>query len=213
MFFFHFVTDGTQTGLVWILGHSFVFWGARRADIRPNGRQLGISRDEACIRWIGRPGMKWSRVLPEVQHVARLDRPPDVLVLHVGGNDLGGRPARVLIRDVKIDFLRLSTSFPNMVIVWSDIVARKSWRLARSVDRLNKTRIKVNKRVGQFIIRNGGLVVRHQELEKDVGLYLRGDGVHLSDVGIDLWALGLQEGIQRALRVWRSSQGLGGHPC
>lgn len=50
-------------------------------------------------------------------------------------------------------------------------------------------------------------MVCHWELERDVGLYLRGDGVHLSEVGIDLWSLGLEEGIQRALRVWRGSQG------
>lgn len=207
VFFFSFLLGGIKRGLVWILGHSYVFWGAKRADMRPKGRQLGIPREDACVRWVGRPGMQWARVLPEIQHFARLDRPPDVLVLHVGGNDLGGRPSRELMKDVKIDFLRLRTSFPEMVIVWSDIVARTNWRLARSVDRLNKTRIKVNKRVGQFVIRNGGLVVRHRELEKDVGLYLRRDGVHLSEVGIDLWSMGLEEGIRRALRVWRSSQG------
>ncbi|KAM4012709.1 uncharacterized protein ACNLHF_004581, partial [Anomaloglossus baeobatrachus] len=55
----------------WILGHSYVYWGARRADARWNGRQL--------------------------------DRPPDILVLHAGGNDLGGRPFRILIKDIKHD--------------------------------------------------------------------------------------------------------------
>lgn len=33
--------------------------------------------------------MMWSRVVLEVEHYARMDRPPDVLVLHAGGNDLG----------------------------------------------------------------------------------------------------------------------------
>lgn len=152
VFFSSSLSDGIQRGLIWILGHSYVFLGERRADMRPNGRQLGISREEACIRWIGRPGMQWARVLPEVQHFACIDRPPDVLVLHVGGNDLGGHPIRELIKDVEIDFLRLRTSFPEMLIICSDIVARTTWRLARSVDRLNKARIKVNKRVGQFVI-------------------------------------------------------------
>lgn len=81
--------SGGVMGLVWILGHSYVFWGARQADVRPNGRQLGISRQEACVRWLGVPGMLWSRMVPEVHCFALLDRPPNVLVLHVGGNDLG----------------------------------------------------------------------------------------------------------------------------
>lgn len=175
--------------------------------MRPNGRQLGFSRHEACVRWLGVPGLTWGRVLPEVHRFARLDRQPDVLVLHAGGNDLGARSARALIRDIKLDFLRLRTAFPALLVVWSDMVARTSWRMARSVARLNKARIKLNKEVGRFVCRNGGLVVRHLELEVDTWRYLRDDGVHLNAVGIDLWALGLQDGIQRALRVWRGTQG------
>lgn len=44
-----------ELGLVWILGYSYVFWGAKRADVRPNGRQLRIPRQEALVRWIGVP--------------------------------------------------------------------------------------------------------------------------------------------------------------
>ena len=61
--------------------------------------------------------------------------------------------------------------------------------------------MKVNKVLGRFVAKHRGLVVRHREL--NVGLYLLRDGVHLTDVGTDLWVLGVQEGVQRALRVWR----------
>lgn len=54
--FHSFLSDGVQLSLVWIMGHSYVFWGARQADVRPDGRQLGISRREACIRWLGYTG-------------------------------------------------------------------------------------------------------------------------------------------------------------
>lgn len=158
------------------------------------------------VRWIGLPGMLWHRVLPEVHRYARLDRQPDILVLHVGGNDLGLRPMRQIIKDIQWDFLRIRSSFPEVLLVWSDIVARTVWRGARSVDRINKARIKINKEVGRFFTRNGGFVVRHRELEVDTWRYLRGDGVHLNAVGIDLWSLGLQDGIQRAVRVWRQAQ-------
>lgn len=75
---------------------------------------------------------------------------------------------------------------------------------ARSVDKINKARVKVNKAVAKFVAHNGGLVVRHCELEGEYGLYLRGDGVHLSAVGIDMWVLGLQDGLQCALWLWRA---------
>lgn len=132
--------------------------------------------------------MMWPRVIPEVHRFAWLDSVPDILVLHVGGNDLGLHPNGQVIKDIQWDFLRLRSSFPYMIIAWSDIVARMSWRGARSVEKLNKARIKVNKEVGRFIARNGGVVVRHAELEVDTGLYIRGDGLHLIAVGIDLWS-------------------------
>ena len=67
-------------------------WGARRAEVRPNGRQLRIPPEEAKVRWIGFPGMVWGRVMPEFLEFTRLDKYPDVLVLHVGGNDMGLGP-------------------------------------------------------------------------------------------------------------------------
>lgn len=158
------LSGGTQR-LVWILGHSFVFWGARRVDVRPDGRQLGISRREACIRWLGVPGMLWNRTIPEVHRFARLDRPRDILALHVGGNDLRLRSMLDIVRDFKFDFLRLRMAFPEMIIVWSNIVARTTWRLARSVERINKARKKVNMYISRFVVRNGGLAIRHSELE------------------------------------------------
>ncbi|CAI9572705.1 unnamed protein product, partial [Staurois parvus] len=97
---------------------------------------------------------------------------------------------RELVRDVKLDFLQLRWAYPGMVVVWSDIVARTSWHWARSVERLNKARIKVNREVGRFFSHHGGLVVRHLELEVDTWRYLRCDGVHLNAVGTDFMVPG-----------------------
>ncbi|KAM3929163.1 uncharacterized protein RB166_006951 [Leptodactylus fuscus] len=196
---------GAGPRLVWVMGHSFVFWGAERAAVRPDGKQLGFARELATIRWLGLRGMLWGRVLGEFHRFARLDRPPDVLLLHVGGNDLGRRPFRELINDIKFDLLRLWAMFPGMVTIWSDIVPRKVWKDVRSVERINKARIKVNRAVGRFMARNGALAVRHLELESGSGAFWRRDGVHLNAVGIDLWCLDLQQGIETALRMWRDA--------
>ena len=45
------------------------------------------------------------------------------------------------------------------------MVRNGAWRGARSVDRINKVRIKANKAVFKFVIRGGGWVVRHCELK------------------------------------------------
>ncbi|XP_068119596.1 collagen alpha-1(II) chain-like [Hyperolius riggenbachi] len=188
--------------LVWIFGHSYVAWGARRAAVRPDGRQLGIPRATATVRWIGIPGMQWAKVLPELQRFVALDRAPEVLVLHVGGNDLASRTTRQIIQDIKCDFMRMRSTFPRTIIVWSEIIGRSHWRLARSVDKINRARKKLNREVSRFVVRNGGVAVRHEDLEEDLDLFLRRDGVHLNAIGTDLWSLALEGGIQRGLRLW-----------
>ncbi|XP_040267777.1 uncharacterized protein LOC120982000 [Bufo bufo] len=199
------VSSGLRSCLAWIFGHSYVYWGALRADVRRSGRQLGFQPDELQVRWIGVRGMLWGRVLPEFHAFVSLDRCPDIVVFHVGGNDLGVRRSRDVIRDIKLDLLRLMEEFPDLLVVWSEVVARSSWRFARSVDRINKARAKLNKEVGRFVRRQGGFVVRHRELEVASPQFLRSDGVHLNEIGIDLWALGLQDGLETAFRVWRDA--------
>lgn len=49
----------------------------------------------------------------------------------------------------------------------------------------------------------GGLVVRHKELEKVDEDFIQNDGVHPNEIGLDLWTLGIKEGIEAALQVWR----------
>ncbi|CAN2387673.1 hypothetical protein PRIEUP_LOCUS11992, partial [Pristimantis euphronides] len=188
-------------GLVWILGHSYVYWGAQLADRRREGRQLGIGKEVARVRWIGVRGLRWGRIHRFVQ----LDGRPDVLVLHAGGNDIGKRPCRELARDIKYDILRLWKLYPKLVVVWSEVVKRKSWRNARSVERLDKARIKVNRMVSAFVTRNGGVAVRHRELEEAGENYWRPDGVHLTEVGLAFWLLDIQQGVERAIELWRAS--------
>lgn len=198
--------SGAAPRVVWIMGHSYVCWGARRGDARPEGRQLGFDRREVYLKWFGIPGMLWGRLVQEVQRYANREGPPDVLVIHVGGNDLGIRSMIDITRDIKFDVWRLGKEFPKMIIVWSDMVARMCWRMARSVEGVNRARKKINREVSKFVVSCGGLAIRHMELEFETWRYLRRDGVHLNEVGTDLWALGIQDGIQRAIRVWRSTQ-------
>lgn len=107
-----------------------MFWGAVRTALRPEDRQLGFAREEALVWWLGKRGMRWAGVLPEFHRFIRLDRPPDVLVLHVGGNNLGVRPFQELIRDIKFDMLCLWATLLKVITVWSDIVTRKVWKEA-----------------------------------------------------------------------------------
>lgn len=117
-----------------------------------------------------------------------LTRSPDILVVHVGGNDMALQASRDIIWDIKTDILHLWLTCPGLLVVWSDIVARKVWCQDRSVDRMNRARAK---EVGRFVTRNGGVMVRHRDFEDGSSEFLQGYGNHLNAIGIDLCCLNL----------------------
>ncbi|XP_075715854.1 olfactory receptor 5G9-like [Rhinoderma darwinii] len=64
------LSAGAAACLAWLVGHSNMYWGALRADVRPDGRQLGFNKSDMHVRWLGLWGMLWNRVLSEVQFYA-----------------------------------------------------------------------------------------------------------------------------------------------
>lgn len=56
----------------------------------------------------------------------------------------------------------------------------------------------VNSRMSRFVWYRGGVVVRHRELEGDRSL-LEDDGVYPNPIGLDIFLLGLRDGVEQAL--------------
>ncbi|XP_053305752.1 uncharacterized protein LOC128468000 [Spea bombifrons] len=196
---------GSTGGLVaWIVGNSYVFWAKRRAAVRDRGEQLGFPEAQIKLKWFGFRGFGWKDVIGEVFHLLDRGNAPNVLLLHAGGNDLGLIPQKELVRQISQDLRKLKDRLPGVIVVWSEIVPRLNWRHARDHEAVARCRGKVNKLVASFTKKMHGVVVRHQELEKLLPGYFQSDGVHLTDIGIDILIFGFQEGIERALSLWGS---------
>lgn len=112
---------------------------------------------------------------------------------------------RNFIKCIKRDMLCFWDAHPRLLIIWSEMIQRKTWRGAVSHAALNRARVKINKCVSKFVRLNGGLVVRHRLLEEGVS-YIGTDGVHLTEVGYDVFNFGLVEALECGLRVWRGMQ-------
>ncbi|KAM8924600.1 uncharacterized protein RCH25_009300 [Pelodytes ibericus] len=184
---------------VWLIGHSYIFWAKSRAAARPGGENLGLSRTVAEVRWFGIRGMRWVRLLPELVQLSRLLGAPDILLLHLGGNDLGSVPVWNLCETVKRDLASLLVLFPNVTLVWSEVVPRNYWRCAHNQRALERCRVKFNKQISKFVLGVGGVTIRHRVFETDAAMYFRSDGVHLTEVGLDLFNLALQDGLEQAI--------------
>ncbi|OCT89893.1 hypothetical protein XELAEV_18018506mg [Xenopus laevis] len=146
--------------------------------------------------------MLWSQLVPQVEELLQFRGPPDILTLHVGGNDLGSVPMRELILAMKRDLLWLLVRAPELIILWSQMVPRRYWRYERSHTAIERVRVKVNMAISKFVRQQGGIAVRHRLMEEGTD-YLHQDGIHLTDLGMDVFNFGLREGLEIALEVWR----------
>lgn len=183
--------------VVWIVGHSYIFWAGERSDYRPGGRSLGFHGME--VVWRGVRGLRWPEVLPHVVFLSRGVQCPVILVLHAGGNDLCGVRMGELLALMQADVTRFSCFVPELLLVWSEIVPRLVWRGARDVSAVEGARRNVNARMARFVRNHGGVVVRHRQLEGDLTGLIGRDGEHLTEIGLDIFLSGLQDGIERAL--------------
>ncbi|KAM4026762.1 uncharacterized protein ACNLHF_022612 [Anomaloglossus baeobatrachus] len=189
--------SGAAKPVIWLLGHSYIFWAGQRAENRPGGRALGFRGFE--VNWRGIRGLIWPQVLPEVVGIARSALSPVVLVIHAGGNDLGSRRLAELITTMRSDLDKLHAFFPELVIVWSEVVSRVVWRRAQGAAALERSRRTLNSRISRFVRFKAGIVVRHRQLEGDNSPLMITDGVHLNEIGLDIFLSGLQDGIEQAL--------------
>ncbi|KAM3931107.1 LOW QUALITY PROTEIN: uncharacterized protein RB166_004615 [Leptodactylus fuscus] len=145
-----------QYPVVWILGHSYVYWVARRAAVRPGGLQLGFQDSE--LKWHGVRGMSWLQMLPQVIEIGRSSQAPVVLLFHMGGNDLGVINLSELILLIRSDVDRFPAFFQDVVIVWLEVVPRARWRDAREPAALERARRLLNLRVSRHVRSRAGVV-------------------------------------------------------
>ncbi|XP_019222016.1 uncharacterized protein si:dkeyp-121d4.3 isoform X3 [Oreochromis niloticus] len=183
---------------VWIVGHSLVYWAESRAKSPEVGMQLGMDPGKVTVWWKGTQGMTWSQLLPQLHQLKVTWPNPDVLILHLGGNDLSTDSPTDLLASVKKDLTSMRSIFPQCVLVWSNILPRRVWRHSADSHEVDLVRTTVNRRIQNIISELGGTSLTHDNIRcgANTGLY-RVDGVHLSQKGIDVFNLNLQDFLEK----------------
>ncbi|XP_054843130.1 uncharacterized protein LOC129334818 [Eublepharis macularius] len=179
-----------------ICGHSYVFWAAHQARRTSVGSQLGLS-EKAVLEWQGRRGLRWSGLLPLLFGLGC--EPPHILVVHLGGNDLGMLQGRALSAQAQADLRLIAERWPGVLIIWSAMVPRLVWREAGCRQAIERARMKANRAIQKALEGGLGVYLPHPRIRAEVpGLY-RGDGVHLSELGNQIFLDDLRQGLQLAL--------------
>nr|XP_033771137.1 uncharacterized protein LOC117346024 [Geotrypetes seraphini] len=183
---------------LWIVGHSFTHWEAERAAIRPGGRHLGLSHQGLHVSWWGQRGMRWSQLLLLLERLRSRPRHPDLLLLHLGGNDVDACSGKDLVNLIKDDLRVVLDWFPGVLLIWSDIVPRPRCLASR---RWTRGLSKLNRQVGKWVVSQGGMQLLHEWVDVSCAGLFHMDGVHLSAVGWDLLLDDFASGCERVLAL------------
>lgn len=168
---------------VWMVGHSYIFWAQRH----PLARRAAVQLGGKVVRWLGLRGGRWKDLLGMMFRQECVWGRPDCVVIHMGGNDLCTVKGIVLIGRIKRDLLRVRAEWPEVCLVWSDVVPRLVWRGSRSLVAIDKARKKLNWAVSRFVVSLAGRAVRHPSLVVGRPELFLPDGVHLSPQGVSIF--------------------------
>ncbi|XP_068435275.1 uncharacterized protein [Clinocottus analis] len=163
---------------IWIMGSGYVLRAEREA-YQNFGENLGLS---AKVEWFGQGEMRWSGVQQRFDAELKTQSPPDILIIHAGGNDLGLTSAKILSAKITSGLMALHARFPSMTIGYSCINERQEWRYGHP-EGMDYDRNTVNKCIKAAVGKFGGEVIEHPNLRCDDKTLFLSDGVHFSNYG------------------------------
>ncbi|XP_054828286.1 uncharacterized protein LOC129324873 [Eublepharis macularius] len=193
--------SGHERRRILICGHSMVFWAANQAKNTPIGSQLGLSA-VATVEWQGRRGLRWPGLLPLLFR-GRLQPPPHIVVIHLGGNDLGMVQGKALSVQVAVDLAYINDRWPGVLVIWSEMLQRRVWREALNPKAIERARRKTNHDIRKALGQGLGIYLPHPRIRAEFANLYRGDGVHMSPEGNELFLDDLRQGLRVALgHLW-----------
>ena len=123
-------------------------------------------------------------------------RSPAMILIHLGSNDIGTIKTFNLIENIETDILRFKLLFPNCRIIWSELLMTRYCHNAKKGTALEKARKRVNCANKNFVLSEGHCENKHPNIRAGKKTLFRHDGVHLSDIGNDIFLNNIQAGLE-----------------
>ena len=171
-------------------------WLHARIRNRPGCTNLTLERHGINLWWQGYSGMRLNHLKSKLRTLSSLEDTPDVIVLHVAGNDLGAYE----IGDLRY-FLRAQLRYNkrnnrNTKLIWSQILPRTNWRHSKNNEAMEKARKRLNSYAATRTIGMGGAYIKYPNMFLANTELWSADGIHLSNVGNERFLNSLQHALE-----------------
>lgn len=164
---------------------------------------MGLERLGLALWWQGYSGLKFTQLKCKLNLLCNINTAPAYLLIHCGGNDIGRLALGDLRNVMKCTITYLSRQLPNTRIIWSQILPRRNWRFSQNCKAMEQGRRRINSALAAVVIKAGGAYIKYPDILCDNSSLFQPDGVHLSDIGNDIFL----NTIQAALEYFHSNMG------
>jgi len=167
--------------LLWVMGDSIIHWAGEWFRRQLGTAEIDEAVQQAAVSFHGFRGA-------DVEHFKALmlkrwcmsPRRPDVVVVHIGTNNLGKTPAARLRDELDGLWTLLGCMSEQTVFLWSDILPRRDLCSPHPLDAIRKGTNRFGRRIAS---RAQGDFVSHPGINVADEVLFRRDGLHLSDRG------------------------------
>ena len=112
---------------IWIIGSSIIKWTSEHTKNRATGRDLGLDKQGYNVTWVGHQGMLWYMVDNVISIMLSWRRPPAIILIHCGGNDLCKSTNGKWLFSIKSSLADIQRRLPDATIIWSYILPWRNW--------------------------------------------------------------------------------------
>ena len=149
------------------------------------------------IWWQGYSGLRLISTKLKIRTLAKLEDPPRFLLLHVGGNDLGVIKLKTIMSEASSLLNYIHRRLPHTRVIWSQILPRTSWRASQNIKAMNDSRIRLNSHIAKLVLSHyAGYYIKYSTLVENLDYVLCEDGVHLNEIGNQIFLNYLQAGLE-----------------
>ncbi|KAJ1125448.1 hypothetical protein NDU88_003880 [Pleurodeles waltl] len=115
-------------------------------------------------------------------------------------NDLVEKTGLDLMKSMKRDLEEIRSRWRGCHVVLTAFVPRWVWRGAKKPSAIERAKRKLNKEMRCYCVDRGFTFMEHKDLRFEDVEFFRGDGVHLSFMGMDLHLLHMKETLKAMLQ-------------